>query len=94
MHTFERITVAKNKMVVKYIWMSSTGSGRNYFQSYLLWAVANGSQGSPNWWEPVQFDRLPVKSVRPGSDLDRYQTGLNLNSKQNEKFSKIPKNTS
>ena len=43
MHTFERITVAKNKMIVKYIWMSSTGSGRNYFQSYLLWAVANGS---------------------------------------------------
>ena len=43
MHTFERITVAKNKMIVKYIWMSSTGSGRNYFQSYLRWAVANGS---------------------------------------------------
>jgi len=31
----------------------------------------HGSQGSPNRWEP------PVKPVRPGSGLGRYQTGPN-----------------
>ena len=33
--------------------------------------------GSPNRWEPVRFDQLPVKPVWPGSGLDRYQTGPN-----------------
>ena len=34
-------------------------------------------QGLQNRWEPVRFDRLPVKPVRPGFDLGRYQTGPN-----------------
>ena len=34
-------------------------------------------QGSPNRWEPVRFDRLPIKPIRPGSGLGRYQTGPN-----------------
>ena len=33
------------------------------------------NQGLQNRWEPVRFDRLPV---RPGSGLGRYQTGPNL----------------
>ena len=32
-------------------------------------------QGYPNRWEPVWFDRLPVKPDRPGSGSDRYETG-------------------
>ena len=28
-------------------------------------------QGSPNQWEPVRFDRLPVKPVRPGYRSNR-----------------------
>ena len=39
--------------------------------------ISTPPQGSPNRWEPVQFDRLPVKPVRPGSGLGRYQTGPN-----------------
>ena len=54
-------------------------------------------QGSPNRWEPVRFDRLLVKPVRPGSGLDRYQTGPNLKfkfkffkkNKKSQKFLKI-----
>ena len=33
--------------------------------------------GSPYRWEPVRFDRLPIKPVRSGSGLGRYQTGPN-----------------
>ena len=55
-------------------------------------------QGSPYRWEPVRFDRLPVKPVRSGSGLGRYQTGPNSKFKfefQKMKNSqKIPKNTS
>ena len=55
-------------------------------------------QGSPNRWEPVRFDRLPVKPVRSGSGLGRYQTGTNskfkFEFKKMKKFQKIPKNTS
>jgi len=47
-------------------------------------ALASGA-GSPYWWEPVRFDRLPVtgyrlpvKPVRSGFGLDRYQTDPNL----------------
>ena len=46
-------------------------------------------QGSPYRWEPVRFDRLPVKPVRSGSGLGRYQTGPN--SKFKFKFQKIKK---
>ena len=41
----------------------------------------------PNRWEPVRFDQLPVKSVRPGYGLGRYQIGSN--SKFKFKFKKI-----
>ena len=34
-------------------------------------------QGSPNRWEPVRFDRLPVKPVRTGSGFGRYPTDQN-----------------
>ena len=47
------------------------------------------TQGSPNRWEPVRFDRLPVKPVRPGTKPAQIQNS-NLNSKK----LKIPKNTS
>ena len=49
----------------------------------LLWS--HSKQGSPNRWEPVRFDRLPVKSVRPGSGLGRYQTGQIKNSNLNSR---------
>ena len=58
--------------------------------------VATRMQGSPNRWEPVRFDRLLVKPIRPGSGLG-YQTGPN--SKFKFKFKKMknsqknPKNT-
>jgi len=52
-------------------------------------------QGSPNPWEPVRFNRLPVRS---GSGLGRYQTGPNSKFKfklKNKKFpKKFPKNIS
>ena len=40
-------------------------------------------------WEPVQFDQLPVKPVRPGFGLGRYETGPN--SKFNFEFKKMKK---
>ena len=51
-----------------------------------IYLSATYNQGSPNRWEPVRFDRLPVKPIRPGSGLDRYQTGPN--SKFKFKFKK------
>ena len=42
--------------------------------------------GSPNRWELVRFDRLPVKPVRTGSGFGRYLTGQN--SKFKFKFKK------
>jgi len=42
-----------------------------------LFRQSTKAQGSPNRWEPVRFDRLPVKPVRSGSGLGRYQTGPN-----------------
>ena len=48
-------------------------------------------QGLPNRWEPVRFDRLPVKPVRSGSGLGRYQTGSNSKFKFKFKKWKIPK---
>src|SRR6185437_1298369 len=49
-------------------------------------------------WEPVRFDRLPVKSVRSGSGLGRYQTGPNskfkFEFKKMKKSQKNPKNIS
>ena len=39
--------------------------------------VVYREQGSQNRWEPVRFDRLPVKPIRTGSGLGRYQTGPN-----------------
>ena len=51
--------------------------------------ISARQQGSPNRWEPVRFDRLPVKPVRLGSGLGRYQTGSN--SKFKFKFKKIKK---
>ena len=55
----------------------------------LLWS--HSKQGSPNWWEPVRFDRLPVKPVRSGSGSGRYPTGQNSNFKFEFKKWKIPK---
>ena len=49
-----------------------------------IYLSATYNQGSPNRWEPVRFDRLPV---RPGSGLGRYQTGPN--SKFKFEFKKI-----
>ena len=43
-------------------------------------------QGSPYRWEPVRFDRLPVKPVPSGFGLGRYKTGPN--SKFKFKFKK------
>ena len=40
-------------------------------------AISCRDRGSPNRWEPVRLDRLPVKPVRPGSGLGRYETGPN-----------------
>ena len=54
-------------------------------------AVCSG-EGSPNRWELVRFDWLPVKSVRSGSGLDWYQTGPNSKFKKMKilkKFLKI-----
>ena len=34
-------------------------------------------QGLQNRWNPVRFDRLPVKPVRSGSGLSQYQIGPN-----------------
>ena len=52
-------------------------------------------QSSPNRWEPVRFDRLPVRS---GSGLGWYQIGSNSKFKFKFKkwniLKKIPKNTS
>ena len=57
-----------------------------------------GHQGSPYHWEPVRFDRLLVKPVRPGFGLGRYQTGPNskfkFKFKKMKNSQKIPKNTS
>jgi hypothetical protein len=53
--------------------------------------AAYSHQGSPNRWEPVRFDRLPVKPVRPGSGLVRYPTGQNSKFKFKFKKWKIPK---
>jgi len=62
------------------------------------WVASRWTQGSPNLWEPVRFDRLPVKPVRPGSGLGRYQIGPNskfkFEFKKIKKFLKIPKNIS
>ena len=59
---------------------------------------ATRAQGSQNRWEPVRFDQLPVKPVRTGSGLGRYQTGPNskfkFKFKKMKNFQKIPKNTS
>ena len=55
------------------------------------------AQGLQNRWEPIRFDWLAVKPVRPGSGLSWYQTGPN--SKFEFEFKKwkipqkIPKNT-
>ena len=35
------------------------------------------NQDLQNRWEPVRFDRLLVKPVRPGTGLVRYETGPN-----------------
>ena len=45
--------------------------------------AATGSQGLPNRWESVRFDRLPVKPVPvwAGTKLAQIQN-LNLNSKK------------
>ena len=55
-------------------------------------------QGSPNRWESVWFNRLPVNPVRHDSGLDRYQTGPNskfkFKFKKMKNSQKIPKNTS
>ena len=55
-------------------------------------------QGSPYRCEPVRFDRLPVKPVRSGFGLGRYQTGPNskfkFEFKKMKNSLKIPKNTS
>ena len=60
--------------------------------------LAAAQQGSPNRWEPVQFNRLPVKPVRPGSGLVRFETGSNskfkFEFKKMKNSQKIPKNTS
>ena len=60
--------------------------------------VLRPDHGSPNRWQPVQFDRLPVKPVRPGLDLGRYQTGPNskfkFEFKKMKNSQKISKNTS
>ena len=60
--------------------------------------ISARQQGSPNRWEPVRFDRLPVKPVRPGSSLVRYQTGPNskfkFEFKKMKNSQKILKNTS
>ena len=36
-----------------------------------IYLSATYNQGSPNRWEPVLFDRLPVKPVRPGYRSNR-----------------------
>ena len=60
--------------------------------------VAIHIQGLQNQWEPVWFDRLPVKPVRAGSGLDRYETDPNskfkFELKKMKNFQKNPKNTS
>ena len=48
--------------------------------------ATTGGQGLPDWWEPVRFDRLPVKRSGPvpvwaGTKLVQIQN-LNLNSKK------------
>ena len=49
-------------------------------------------QGSPYRWESVRFDRLPVKPIRSGSGLGRYQIGSNSKFKfEFKKNKKIPK---
>ena len=59
---------------------------------------ASPEQGSPDRWEPVRFDRLLVKPVRPGFGLDRYRIGPNskfkFKFKKMKNSQKIPKNTS
>ena len=61
-------------------WLSQ---GRLMNKFPLLYSQA---QGSPNRWEPVRFDRLPVKPVGTGSVSHRYPTGQN--SKFKFKFKK------
>jgi len=73
---------------------NTTAHGVLHFCLFFWWSslAACDSQGSQNRWEPVQFDRLPVKPVWAGSGLGRYQTGSNskfeFEFKKNEKFSK------
>ena len=65
---------------------------REYVLSYVL------NPGFAKPLGPVRFDRLPVKPVRPGSGLGRYQTGPNskfkFEFKKMKNSQKIPKNTS
>ena len=49
------------------------------------------AQGLQDRWEPVWFDRLPVKPVRTCSGLFRYETGPNSKFKFELKKWKIPK---
>ena len=69
-----------------------------YAFSLFLGTAAKSHQGSPNRWEPVRFDRLPVKPVRTGSGLVRYETGQNskckFELKKMKNFQKISKTTS
>ena len=51
------------------------------------WQLGSPTQASSNRWEPVWFDRLPVKSVWLGFGLGRYQIGPN--SKFKFKFKKM-----
>jgi len=49
-------------------------------------ATLYGGQGSSNRWEPVWFDRLPVKSVRPGGPNSKFKFKF-------KKMKKISKNS-
>ena len=65
-----------------------------YFHSRFM----QRAQGLQNRWEPVRFDRLPVKPVQPGFGLGWYQTGPNskfkFKFKKMKNSQKISKNTS
>ena len=63
-----------------------------------MYSPSTCDQGLQNRWEPVRFDRLPVKPVRSGSGSGLYQTGSNskfkFEFKKMKNFQKIHKNTS
>ena len=78
--------------------LSLPDAERESWSNCILGPKTIRAQGLQNRGEPVRFDRLPVKLVRSGSRLGRYQTGPNskfkFEFKKMKNSQKNPKNTS